>query len=180
MELTKKEVKKRKPAKNGKPFERKIANDLRQIYDPINLCMQINEAKGKEYFRLLKQSSVRRGEQGRGAHEPDVVTPTTWWLELQWASSASFDPMKKFNQALRDIKDHDGKKQWIRPVSICQRKHISKITVLLYLSDLITAVNDVSRETLIPSKIKNTIINIKYEDFLEILRIEKSLMKENT
>lgn len=157
----------RKAASDGRPFERRIARDLRLIYDPPELCEKIAEAGARDRVRLMKMSAVRRGQQGRGAQEPDLVTPTAWWIELQWAGSGAHRPMAKYGQAMRDIADHGGGRPWQRPVAICRLKGSPQINAWLCLGDMLSALGR-DPGTLLAS----AVISIQYETFLEVLSHE--------
>lgn len=145
--------KKRKAASNGKPFEQRVARLMREIYDPPELVAAIGLAKGKDHANLLKKSSVRRGDQGRGAMEPDIVTPSNWWFELQWAGRDHYRPMEKLKQAIRDVDDTNG--QWFRPVAVCQLKGSPTITAYMRMREFFDLLFNVPWQMeLIPTFIK--------------------------
>lgn len=143
-------------SKVGKDLERQIATDLRQIMDHPDLVKETAEAKArlsgkpskeemsaatKEHKRLLKLSAIRRGEQGRGAHEPDVVTPTDWWLEIGRRGDDS--PLGKLAQAQRDSAEAvEVGKPWRRPVAVVRKTGSPKIKVALELAHLLEAAGD--------------------------------------
>jgi hypothetical protein len=115
-----------------------MAQELRKIYDPPSLLDRLAGATPHNRQSILKESSVQRGQQARGAHEPDVITPSPWWMELQWASRQSHNPKKKLAQAVRDVMDQEDCR-WTRPVAICQEKGSHTPIVRLFLSDLAKA-----------------------------------------
>jgi hypothetical protein len=68
----------------------------------------------------LKTSRVRRGEQGKGAREADIVVGgRQWWFELQHASG-TFNPEGKLAQAEKDIAECGETNAW-HPISICHK-----------------------------------------------------------
>lgn len=76
----------------GKRWEREVANRMRLIF-------------GKD--------RVRRGRQAEGAAEPDIVTPTTLWLECKHGKLVGL--RKALEQAERDsAQAYDG--AWWRVV----------------------------------------------------------------
>jgi len=145
--------------RKGHDFERQVANDLREIYDPPELVAAIRAAKPAERPALLKRSLVRRGEQGHGALEPDVVTPTTWWIEC--GNGATVDPLKKLLQAKQDAP------RGRRAVAVVHRKGARRCTATLSLGDLATAVSEASDAGLRAELLTCT---IGYEDWLALLR----------
>lgn len=155
----------------GAQFERQLADDMRSIYDSPELVEQLIKAKAdkdlKEHRRLLKSSNVRRSDQGKGAKEPDlVIKGCVCWFELQHTGSANFNPLKKLEQAERDVRE-SGSSLW--PVSICKCTGSSKITVctrfwtFLLLADLLPPNN-------FPDFKANLEIYFSYDHLLKLLR----------
>jgi hypothetical protein len=97
---------------------------LREIFDPKSLLAELERAPTrKAHAELLKQSRVRRSDQGKGAMEPDlVIRGCPLWLELTHAAKP--DPMAKLEQAERDSQMARG--QWF-PVAIVKKTHGSFI-----------------------------------------------------
>ena len=108
----------------GVAFETSIAQDMRRIYDPPELLEKLEVAarvKGKgsvsAHRELLKESAVRRSDQGKGALEPDVVIQgCPLWLELQDARKPT--PLEKLAQAERDVAQTGSR---LRPVAVIHR-----------------------------------------------------------
>lgn len=162
-------------------FERKIARDLRKIYDPPELNEQIEKADNKIIKKILGKSCVRRGEQGKNAHEPDIVAPCDWWLELE--DGGSKGPDNKLNQALRDLKEHSQSHisgRWRRAVAICHAKGSTKTTATMTLEHFIESFSLIS--IIKPfdrfESIRRHRVTINYEAFLELLTIEKKAREE--
>jgi hypothetical protein len=124
----------------GPAFERKIATDMRTIYDPPALTRQLAELHGQrkvpgkqaEYRALQKSSRVRRSDQGRGAKEPDlVIEGCPCWLELQDATGHSYSPLL---QAEKDVAEADSE---LWPVSVCHQSGRTSIESCLRLGTLV-------------------------------------------
>lgn len=120
----------------GSAFERKIATALRRIYDPKELSQQLGflqrNRKFKEHRALLKQSAVRRSDQGKGAVEPDVVVRgCPCWIECEDAWDSR--PLTKYRQALRDVTET---RSPLWPTAICHRSGERDTTVLMSLVHL--------------------------------------------
>jgi hypothetical protein len=131
---------------------------MREIYDPPSLVQSLKESQGKDHSRLLKASKVRRSEQAKGAREPDlVVEGCPFWLELQDARAEAFSPLKKLEQAERDVIDTDSE---LWPASICHQTGSHEIQVCVRLGTLFAMAADA---LMIPCV-------INYEDFKGILR----------
>lgn len=165
-----------KKRSDGRPFERKIVTELREIYDPPDLVSKIAQATKQTRQRYQKLSVVRRGEQGKGAHEPDVCTPSKWWFECQWASDATYNPRGKLGQAVRDLEFYATEEvllPWTKPCSVCQKKNSQRIEVFLFLNDYIDAINPDLKE-MVPTELLNVIINIDFEVFKRLLRYERA------
>jgi hypothetical protein len=143
----------RRSRSKGSAFERKIATELRSIYDPPELIEQLAAAlKAKdqvEHRRLLKASNVSRGEQTRGAKHADLlIEDCPFWLELQDANAAHYRPLDKLQQAERDVGDAVSDK-W--PVSVCHKIGGRSIQVCMRfgaLAWLALGVDDVDDATL--------------------------------
>lgn len=130
-----------KSQQKGKAFERKIATALRQIYDPPELRMELERLakarKVKERRELMKQSAVRRSDQGKGACEPDIVVRgCPCWVECQDAWDSR--PHTKYTQAVRDVQQ-TGSPLW--PTAVCHRSRESRITVWMALPHLAQLAN---------------------------------------
>jgi hypothetical protein len=96
----------------GHTFERRVARDLRAIYDGPDWCAHYDTLSKQEQSIALKTSRVRRGEQAHGALEADlVVAGVHWWFELQHANRAQ--PLKKLEQAERDIVQGGETAKWL-------------------------------------------------------------------
>jgi hypothetical protein len=149
----------------GKELERQVVRDLQRILEPdlakeidharemtkIPPEMKANKALAKarrsewttELKRLQKLSAFRRGEQGRGAHEPDVVTPLVWWIEC--SRRTDLGALGKLAQAqveLGEARKAGKAKQWSRPVAVYRKTGSPKITVALELADLVECSGD--------------------------------------
>ena len=119
----------------GASFERKIANELREIYDPSELVAEMIEAaadKDMHRLRVLhKESCVSRGEQARGAKHPDILClPCPFWLELQDAKGSTYNPLRKLEQAESDCDTE----QW--PASVCHQTGKHSIQVCMRYKSL--------------------------------------------
>lgn len=148
----------------GKDLEQKVVRDMQAILEP-DLAMQMAvqrdllkipkgtpraEAKEirseatRELRALQKQSAIRRGEQGRGAHEPDVVSPTSWWLELARRKEPNAVQMK-LAQGQRDLEAAAaaGKaRTWQKAAALHRKTGSHQIVVALALADLVEAAGD--------------------------------------
>lgn len=170
----------------GKEFERRIATDLRQILDPRDLTRAIKEASDRlkgnpgteqraEATRtiksLQKRSCVRRGEQGRGAHEPDIVTPTPWWIEVSRRSAVS--PLGKLAQAERDVFSavEVGELRWTRPVALWRKTGSHEIIAALSFAHLIEACTDQWIDAL-PEWTSDLPVMLEYKRFLDLVEHE--------
>ena len=143
----------------GKTFERRIAQVMRRIYDLPELVEAIELADASTRKKFMKSSHVRRGEQGQGAHEPDLVTPDRYWMELQNASGSNHNPLAKLAQAERDAKCG------FVPVSICHKTGSRSTEVCLRAGALYN--------TLPLSVLQNIPIRFDLDDFVRILEYEK-------
>ena len=131
---------------------------MREIYDPPELVKSMTESKGNDHSRLLKESKVRRSEQAKGAREPDIVIEgCPCWLELQDARGPKFAPLKKLEQAERDVIETESE---LWPASICHQTGSHDIQVCVRLGTLLALAAD---SLMIPCV-------IDYEDFKGILR----------
>ena len=128
--------------RKGVGFEEAVARDMRVIYDSSDLLEKI-EAAGKmrgkgsvaAHRELLKESRVRRSDQGKGALEPDVVIQDCpVWLELQCSKAPT--PMAKLLQAERDVRQTGSS---LRPVAVIHPSGSQssqawmRVSTLLYL-----------------------------------------------
>lgn len=165
----------------GATFEREIARRLRQIYDPSDLLTQLEAATPQTRPKLLLQSSVRRGDQRRGAREPDIVTPSTWWLELQCKSPNSGgkrDGTDKLNQAQRDIMGRPDC-PWYRPAVVERRKGSPRVWVTMPAHTLAATLGyDIRADTLI-GLARDMPTTISWEAFETILASEKDREQRN-
>ena len=130
----------------GKSFEQRIAQRLREVYDPPELLAQIEKATQEKRIKdrtvLLKRSAVRRSDQGRGAKEPDVVVTERCpcWFECQDADAAHHAPLAKFAQAERDLEETQmAGVLW--PVAICHKTGGQKIGVWMSFHHLVLLAN---------------------------------------
>jgi hypothetical protein len=155
-------------------FERKIASRLRRIYDTPELLAELDGSTPKTRPGIVKRSVVQRGQQGGGAKAPDVVTPTTWWLELQWAQPGKgrADCSDKLEQAERDVNDMpNGSEAW-RPAVIWAKKGSPIINVTLRAMTLMSELCD--RSYWIPAGGQAELARsmpaiISFEDFVKLL-----------
>jgi hypothetical protein len=144
----KKKAAKKKRAQSGPKgdaFERRIAQKLREVYDPPELLAEIakatKEKRVKDRTVLLKRSRVRRSEQSKGAREPDVVVKgCPCWIECQDAATNHFTPLEKYAQAERDVDETD---QWasLWPVAVCHKTGEHKIGVWIAFHHLVLLAN---------------------------------------
>lgn len=105
-----------KSSMKGKSFERRIACDLREVFDGKAWVEHYDSLNQAEKSVMRKTSRVKRSNQSAGAHEPDVCVKGTWlWLELQHATGTR--PIAKLEQAERDIEQKGETGAWI-PISI--------------------------------------------------------------
>ncbi len=184
-------------SKVGKELERLVVRDLQAILEP-ELHNQMERArlklkipKGspadhakvirsegtKELRAIQKQSLIRRGEQGRGAHEPDVVTRTAWWLELARRKEPDAVQMK-LAQGQRDLGEAKvvGKAQtWRRVAAIHRRTGSPVIVVALELADLVEAAGDGMFDAL--PWVWELPVVISYKAFLKLLEDEHARTK---
>lgn len=87
----------------GVVFERDVAQELRKALDPPEVTEAIASAAPSRRPQALMASRVRRGRQGEGARECDIVVEgTLLWIECQHASREKHDPAAKLAQAERD------------------------------------------------------------------------------
>lgn len=148
-----------------------MARDLREIYDAPEVLAAIAAADRKTLKAAMAGTTVRRGEQGRNAHEPDVIAPCSWWMELQ--DSATISPEAKLRQAERDLAMHwrraDGpsERRWTRPVAICHQRGARSAVACMRLADLVRCCGGEFPETKDQGYLP---VRIEYEDFLKILR----------
>lgn len=148
----------------GANFERKIAQDMREIYDPPKLLKLMKVSTPKKRSQLLKSSAVRRGRQTEGAVESDlVVKGCPCWLELQDASKGKFSPLNKLRQAERDV---NATKVALYPVAICHLKGSRNIATMMRLSTLVDLVGGESQWGFR----EDFPVLINYDDFRDILK----------
>lgn len=129
--------------------------------DPPHLTDQLRKSEPGERSRLLRTSHVRRGQQARGAHEPDIVTPTPWWFEV--ARRQAECVLNKLSQAERDIVP-----PWLWPVAIWRKTGSPTITVAMRLSSLLGAVGEAS-DFALPEWAWDLPVVIEYHAFLRIV-----------
>jgi len=170
----------------GATFERRIAQDMRRIYDPPEYVTRLEAmpTKGEGAISalqtLLKESRVRRSDQGRGAQEPDlVIRGCPLWLELQDARETT--PMEKLEQAERDVRQVSS---GLLPTAVIHRTGEQRIrawmrfSTLLYLcgfDDLTDSAGGAIPLTASPGG--NLVVMIDYEDLLERLRFREEVLR---
>lgn len=120
----------RKSRDRGTSYEKKLANLMREIYDPPSLLRAMDEAiqaKDRSLHRQLqKTSAVRRSDQGKGAIEPDlVIEGCPAWHELHRGGST---PMSKLRQAERDVIESSSE---LWPVAITSAQGSTKSVVTM-------------------------------------------------
>jgi hypothetical protein len=175
----------------GKGFEREIVMALQLILEP-NLAAEMNKTRAelkipkgtpketaaairsettKKLRHLQGLSQIKRGEQRRGAHEPDVVSPTSWWIEVSRRGDPG--PLGKLAQAERELKAarKAGKEQWTRPVACYRKTGSPTITVALWLDDLMEALGAPILWTT-PQWSWNLPVVIGYDWFLKLVEDE--------
>lgn len=138
------------------------------MYDPPELVKAIEAADSSTRKSIMAESRVRRGEQGRNAHEPDVVAPSCWWLELH---SGKDTIAKKFAQARTDLqKHHDrGGKFWRKAAVIHRARGARTVTATMTMVDLADSVNTGAGA---PIEYADDMVTMNYETFLKVLRCE--------
>jgi hypothetical protein len=176
----------------GKELERVVVMDLQAILEP-ELHQRMEEARSrlvipkatakkkaaeirseatKDLRALQKLSAIRRGEQGRGAHEPDVVSPTSWWLEI----ARKKDPNAVHDKLAQGQRDLDaaaaaGKSgTWSRVAALHRRTGTPQIVVALELADLVEAAGD-GLFAAAPWAWKLPVV-IGYDQFLKLVKEE--------
>jgi len=156
----------RRSKAKGRVFERQIARELRAVYDTPELCARIAAATNADRKKHMSESSVRRGEQGRNAHEPDIVAPCPWWFELHTGTQSLG---KKLEQARDDAELHHrrGGRRWTKAVAVHRAKGSQNITASMMLSDLLKTIGVTSRLDI------EMPVTVDFYDFLELLRLEK-------
>jgi len=117
----------RRSRAKGSAFEREIARRLRAVLDDPLVLAEIEAADSHTRAAAMALSCVRRGEQSRGEREPDIVTPTRWWIEL--GTGSTIRPATKFVQA--DLASDDERPC---PVAIC--RHGRQITATVWAHDV--------------------------------------------
>lgn len=133
----------KKSKKKGKSFEQRVAQMLREIYDPPELLAEIEKAtkekRVKDRSVLLKRSAVRRSDQGKGAKEPDVVVQgCPCWIECEDAVDSR--PLEKYEQAERDV-EQSGNSLSLWPVAICHKTGEHKTGVWMAFHHLVLLAN---------------------------------------
>jgi len=166
---TKAQLGRRSRVKGG-AFERKIAAELRVIYDPPELVAELVaalEAKDlKEYKRLLKASNVSRGEQTRGAKHADLlIDECPFWLELQDAGPQKYNPRSKLEQAERDVRESESDK-W--PAAVCHRLGRRSIQVCMRYDALAWIATGYCFAD--ADAAENIVVMIDWEDFKGLLQ----------
>lgn len=147
----------------GHTFERKVASELRSMFDGEKWVSAYSSAKKVDKVRLLKSSKVRRGEQSHGALEADViVSGVPIWFELQHANNIT--PVKKLEQAERDIEHKGEEGSWI-PVSICKEtsSRSVQVTMRTWAFMRLMAMNAKDPAT------GNVPVKVDYKDFLRLI-----------
>lgn len=156
-------------------FERQVATDLRKILDPPELTDRIQKAESPAERRAaMQRSCVRRGQQSAGAHEPDIVTPTPFWIEVtrQQGDAA----VKKLSQAVGDLEAAHlaGKWDWRFPAAVCRKTGSPTINVCLRLGDLMEVVcaTGAGEAHPVDQRFRGLPVVISYHGFLELLEKE--------
>lgn len=120
--------------------------------------------KPKARVGHLKTSKVRRGEQGKGAREADVIVDERrWWFELQHADK--FQPLKKLEQAEKDIRERADDDGWY-PIAICLQtgRHTTWAMMRAYTFVLLTTGRMIEEVS-----VRDAPVMIRYEDLLVAL-----------
>lgn len=134
---------------------------MRRVFDHPDLVDELESTTGvkdrAEHKALLKESRVRRSDQGRGAMEPDlVIQDCDCWMELQDAQQP--DPQAKLLQAESDaLEARHG--QW--PVAVTHKIGRRSIQVTLRCA--------VFLEEVAKWMSGMDVITIDYSDFLDAL-----------
>jgi hypothetical protein len=118
----------------------------------------------KELRRLQGLSQIRRGQQGRGAHEPDVVSPTHWWIETGRLGDGAL--AAKLAQGERDATP-----PWTTPVAIVRQTGSPVIRAMLRLDSLIEALGE-DTGWAVPQWSWDIPVVIPYERWLEVVKRE--------
>jgi hypothetical protein len=134
---------------------------MRRIFDPPELVQQLESTTAvkdrADHKALLKESRVRRSDQGRGAMEPDlVIRDCSCWMELKDAKDP--EPQAKLLQAESDaLEARQG--QW--PVAITHKigRRSIQVTMRCY----------VFLEHVAEWMSGLDVITIDYSDFLDVL-----------
>jgi hypothetical protein len=154
----------------GQKFEQLIGRDLRQIFDGKKWVEHHASLTKKQQVAHLKTSRVRRGEQGKGAREGDlVVDERQWWFELQHADK--FQPEKKLLQGERDIKQRGEPDRWYA-ISVCRQTGYRTIWCTMRLRTLLLLSTgkypaDVDEDT------NSAIVRVHYTDVLKMLEADE-------
>lgn len=157
----------------GRAFEQKIARDLRLIFDGPSWIKHHEELTPRQRVAHLKTSRVRRGEQGRGAREGDIVVEErTWWFELQHTNAIHFNPETKLLQGERDIAQRAEQDKWYA-ISVCLQTGCRTTWCAMRLKTLLLLATgkfaaDVHEETL------GAIVRIPYDDLLTMLAVDEA------
>ena len=149
----------------GRAFEQKIARQLREIYDDAQLRHETQQALDEKnrtlHNALLKQSNVRRSDQGKGAQEPDlVVQGCPCWFELYTGKSDV--SRTKLQQAAKDVRDT---RSPLLPVAVVHLLGKQKIAAVLRFDSLAKLVGLKRRGVK-----HNPVVSVDWEDFKAILR----------
>lgn len=157
----------------GHNFERKLAQDLREIYDSEEFLSAYNgdcRGRPKGFKRkLVEKSVVQRGLQSRNAREPDLVTPSDWWFEL---GNGSFTLQSKYNQAQRDLSAQikRGNTAFKKIAAIVKEKNKRKISVMLNARNFTEIVK-------YSDKLSSVNVVLDYDDFVQLLKLEAQAKK---
>jgi hypothetical protein len=151
---------------------------LRPIFDNPDLVTAMAAAKGSEKTRLMVDSVVQRGDQDRKAEQPDIMTPSRWWIETQSAGAATYNPLHKLEQAERDVGQRltengdDGR--WDLPVAVCSLKGSPKIIACMRMSTLLEATGVRADEVSLALRplMPKIPVTIPFETFQELLEHE--------
>lgn len=119
----------------------------------------------------MKGSRVRRSDQARGAKEPDlVIEGCPCWLELQDASAAEYNPLRKLQQAETDVVE-SGSSLW--PVSVCHQIKRQSIEACLRVKTFL-ALGDLELPDSMPGFYGQVPMIIDFERLKELLRDDYS------
>jgi hypothetical protein len=126
--------------------------------------LEATKKQKKEHAELLKKSQVRRGEQGHGALEPDIVTPSPWWFECGTGTGDGANGRKKLEQALADMAKMPPI-DYSYAAAITRERGRQKIMVTTKLTHLVFVTGG-----RYPCDVLDPIVTLDFEHFHRILR----------